>query len=173
VSGALSRDLLAGDLVLADRTIAGGAAASPAPVAVAIPDEDIGHFADAFSRRGIRFAVGPVLTVARVLENAADKRAAAASSGAIAVDMESAAVAVAASRRGLRFACVRSIFDTIDEEVVGSQLAGPDGEVNPMAAAGFMLRNPSAVLQLPGMLRNMNRAAVSLAAALDALASAV
>jgi adenosylhomocysteine nucleosidase len=173
VSGALSEDLLGGDLVLADRIIAGGDAAAAPAAAITIPHEDIVHFSDALNRRGIRFSVGPVLSVARVLESAAAKRAAAASSGAIAVDMESAAVAAAAQRRGLRFACVRSIFDTIDEEVVGAQLAGPDGEVRPLAAAGFMLRNPSAALQLPGMLRNLKRAAASLATALDALASAV
>lgn len=173
VSGALSRDLLAGDLVLADRVIAGGDAASSVPPAITIANEDIRHFAEALSRRGVKFAAGPVLTVARVLESAAAKRCAGASTGAIAVDMESAAIAGAASRRGLRFACVRSIFDTIDEELVGAQLAGPDGEVRPIAAAGFLIRNPSAALQLPGMLRNMNRAAVSLAAALDAMASAI
>lgn len=173
VAGALSEELLAGDLVLADRMIPNGDAVSPAPPAIAIPDEDVGHFTEALNRHGVKFAVGPILTVAQVLENAAAKRAAATSSGALAVDMESAAVAAVVRRRDLRLACVRSILDTVNEEVVGAQLAGPDGEVKPLAAASFMLRNPSAALQLPGMLRSMNRAAASLAAALEALSSIV
>ncbi len=83
--------------------------------------------------------------------------------------MESAAVAAEAHRCGLRFACVRAVLDTVDEEIVGAELAGPDGEVRPLAAASFVLRNPAAVVGLARMMRSLNRATAALAAALEAL----
>jgi adenosylhomocysteine nucleosidase len=172
VAGALSADLRVGDIVLADRIIADSDSPPHGSAAIAIPGADLIHFAAALNRHGIKFATGPILTVSRVLEDAAAKRDAATASGALAVDMESAAVAAAAHRRGLRFACVRTVLDTLDEEVVGAGLAGPEGEVSPAAAAGFVLRHPAAVLRLAGMLRSMNRAAAALAGALEALAAA-
>ena len=72
-------------------------------------------------------------------------------------------------RFGLRFACVRAVLDTVDEEIVGAELAGPDGVVRPLAAASFVLRNPAAVIGLARMMRSLNRATAALAAALEAL----
>ena len=83
--------------------------------------------------------------------------------------MESAAIAAEAHRFGLRFACVRAVLDTVDEEIVGAELAGPDGVVRPLAAASFVLRNPAAVIGLARMMRSLNRATAALAAALEAL----
>lgn len=169
VAGALRENLHTGDLVLADKLIAD----SPGNAAIiAVPSADLARFAAALNRHAIEFATGPILTVPQVLVDAAAKRAAASATGALAVDMESAAVAVAAHRRGLRFACVRAVLDTVDEDVIGAQLAGPEGEVNPLAAAGFFARHPRAALRLPAMLRSLNRAATALAAALEALADA-
>ncbi|HZO82879.1 MAG TPA: hypothetical protein VFB33_14375 [Candidatus Binataceae bacterium] len=169
VAGALRETLRVGDIVLADKLIVD----PPHDAAIiALPSADLARFAAVLARQDVKFATGPILTVPQVLETSAAKRSAAAASGALAVDMESAAVAAAAHRRGLRFACVRAVFDTLDEEVVGAGLAGPDGEVKPLAAAGFILRHPAAILQLPAMLRSMNRAAAALAPALEALASA-
>ncbi len=169
VAGALRENLQAGDVILADKLIVD----PPHDAAViAIPSADLAHFAAVLNRRGIKFATGAILSVPQVLQDAAAKRRAAAASGAIAADMESGGVAAAAHRRGLRFACLRAVLDTVDEEVVGAELAGPEGEVNPLAAAGFMLRHPAAVLRLPAMLRSLNRAAAALAPALEALAGA-
>jgi hypothetical protein len=41
--------------------------------------------------------------------------------------------------------------------------------VRPLAAAGFVLRNPMAVIGLARMMRSLNRATAALAAALEAL----
>lgn len=173
VAGALSEPLKAGDLVLADRIIASAAEPAPAPPsAIAIPAADLDSFKSRLAAGAIKFTTGAILTVPLVLKDARAKRAAGIETGAIAVDMESAPIAAEAGRRGLRFACVRAILDAVDEEVIGSELAGPDGEVRPMAAAGFMLRNPAAALRLPRMLRGMNRAGAALAAALGALSAA-
>jgi adenosylhomocysteine nucleosidase len=108
-------------------------------------------------------------SAARILKDGAGKRDARTRTGALAVDMESAAIAAEVHRLGLRFACVRAVLDTVDEEIVGAELAGPDGEVRPLAAASFVLRNPAAVLGLARMMRSLNRATAALAAALEAL----
>lgn len=169
VAGALSETLECADLVLADSLIS----ESEAPVSAAenfvIPAADLARFKDALQRTRRKFTVGPILTTARILHDGAAKRAASARTGAIAVDMESAAVAAEANRRGVRFACVRAVLDTIDETVVGAELAGPDGAVRPLAAANFILRNPSAVSDLVRMMRLLGRATGSIADAVEAL----
>lgn len=169
VAGALREGLRPGDIVLADEIIARGEDSPRASAVIAIPTPDLSHFTAILNRRGIKFTTGAILTVPRVLADAAAKRAEAAATGALAVDMESAAVAAAAHRRGLRFACVRAVLDTLEEQVVGATLAGAEGEVNPLAAAGFLLRHPAEALRLPAMLRSLNRAAAALGDALEVL----
>jgi len=170
LAGALDEELQPGDLVLADRLILDGERAGLAPpAAIAIPPADLARFSAALTAYPLKFATGTVLTAAEILKDGAAKRDARAKSGAVAVDMESAAIAAEAHRCGLRFACVRAVLDTVDEEIVGAELAGPDGEMRPLAAAGFVLRNPAAVAGLVRMMRGLNRATAALAAALEAL----
>jgi adenosylhomocysteine nucleosidase len=167
--GALNEELQPGDLVLADRLILDGESLGLASTTISIPPADLARFKTALEAHRLRFATGTILTAARILKDGTAKRDARAKTGALAVDMESAAIAVEANRCGLRFACVRAVLDTVDEEVVGAELAGPDGEVRPLAAAGFVLRNPAAVVGLARMMRSLNRATAALAAALAAL----
>jgi len=169
LAGALSEELQPGDLVLADHLILDGERAELAPVTIAIPSADLARFKAALEAHRLRFATGTILTAAQILKDGAAKRHAQAKTGALAVDMESAAIAAEAHRSGLRFACVRAVLDTADEEIVGAELAGTDGEVRPLAVAGFVLRNPAAVVGLARMMRSLNRATVALAAALEAL----
>ncbi len=136
---------------------------------IAIPPADLARFQAALETRRLAFTTGTILTAARILKDGAAKRDARTRTGALAVDMESAAIAAEAHRCGLRFACVRAVLDTVDEEIVGAELAGPDGEVRPLAAASFVLRNPAAVVGLARMMRSLNRATAALAAALEAL----
>lgn len=169
LAGALSEDLRPGDLVLADRLILDEERSDLVSTTIAIPSAHLASFKAALETHRLKFVTGTILTAARILKNGAAKRDARATTGALAVDMESAAVAAEAHRCGLRFACVRAVLDTVDEEIVGAELAGPNGEVKPLAAAGFVLRNPAAVLGLARMMRSLNRATAALAAALEAL----
>jgi adenosylhomocysteine nucleosidase len=170
VAGALSDALRPGDLVLADHLILDrDNHTGSAPTTIAIPSADLARFQAALETHRLAFTTGPILTTASILKDGAAKRDARAGTGALAVDMESAAIALEAHRRGLRFACVRAVLDTVDEKIVGAELAGPDGEVRPLAAASFVLRNPAAVVGLARMMRNLNRATTKLAAALEAL----
>jgi adenosylhomocysteine nucleosidase len=169
LAGALSDELRPGDLVLADRLVLDGEDAESAQRTIAIPPADLARFRAALETDRLAFSTGSILTAARILKDGAAKRGAGARTGALAVDMESAAIAAEAHRLGLRFACVRAVLDTVDEEIVGAELAGPDGEVRPLAAASFVLRNPAALVGLARLMRSLNRATAALAAALEAL----
>jgi adenosylhomocysteine nucleosidase len=169
LAGALSDELRPGDLVLADRLVLDAEDAESAQRTIAIPPADLARFRAALETDRLAFSTGSILTAARILKDGAAKRGAGARTGALAVDMESAAIAAEAHRLGLRFACVRAVLDTVDEEIVGAELAGPDGEVRPLAAASFVLRNPAALVGLARLMRSLNRATAALAAALEAL----
>ncbi len=169
VAGALVDEAQPGSLILADRLVLEDDAT---PATIAVPAVDLALFTVVMDAAGVPFTNATVLTSARILGDGPAKRAAGARTGAAAVDMESAAVAAEAARRGLRFGCVRAVLDRVDEEVVGAELAGPEGEVRPLAAAAFVLRNPRAIAALARMMRALNRATASLADALEALVRA-
>jgi nucleoside phosphorylase len=169
VAGALSSGLGEGDLILADRIVAtrGGASDHIATIDSATLDELGGYLRLA----GIGYSTGAILTSHRVLGTGAEKRAANQVTGAIAVDMETAALAIEARERGLRFAALRAVMDTVDDDVVGAEMADENGAVRPLTAANFLMRNPSVMIRLPRMMRSLGRATRSIAAALEAIAS--
>lgn len=69
---------------------------------------------------------GPLLSVARMLASAEDKHAAHVATGAVAVDMESAAIAAVASRHGLPFIAVRAVLDEAAQTLPSAVLASVD-----------------------------------------------
>lgn len=170
VVGALSAGLSPGDIVLADRIVTAPAAEWADEPCLEIARDTLAHCEGALRQAGLDFARGGLLTSRRVLANVHTKRRAKGESGAIAVDMESAALASEAARRGLRFAVVRTVMDALGDEVFGAELADEHGRVRPLAATGYLARNPSAIMQLPRMMRNLSRATRSLADAIEAIA---
>ncbi|MFP5517602.1 MAG: purine phosphorylase [Alphaproteobacteria bacterium] len=87
-----------------------------------------------------------------VLATRADKQALAERSSAVAADMESEAVAVAAQRAGLPFLVLRAVADPWDAGVPPPILAAlaTTGSLRFFAAAVELLRHPG---QLPALLR--------------------
>jgi len=168
VVGALSSGLAAGDLVVADRILTDRADGAAEQVA-AIDPATLSELGRYLRTARISYATGAILTTQRVLATGTDKRAAKERTGAIAVDMESAALAAEAHARGLKFAVVRAVMDSVDEEVVGARMADQNGDVRPLQAAGFLIRNPGVVIGLPRMMLNLGRATRSLAMALEAI----
>ena len=75
---------------------------------------------------GVPVVTGPLLSVGRTLASAADKRAAHATTGAVAVDMESAAIAAVAGRHRLPFIAVRAVLDEAAHTVPSAILAAID-----------------------------------------------
>ncbi len=94
---------------------------------------------------------------------------------ALCCDMESHAVAAAATRAGIPFAAVRAIADPADRVVPYAALAGlgPDGGTKPMAVVRSLLSQPN---ELPALVRvardsrrgleTLNKVAPKIAAAL-------
>lgn len=105
LAGGLVANVRAGDVVLPERGLArGGAEWRAEPRWHAALERAL----------GIEFRVhtGPLLSVNEVLASPLAKRAAAESSGAAAVDMESAAIAAVASDAGIPCVAIRIVADT-------------------------------------------------------------
>ena len=102
--GALTDDLRTADLIL------GGTVGHPASASLlefaraAAPDAKLAEIA----------------MVPKVLIDAEEKKSLAKKTGAVAVDMESAAVAKAARERGLEFLCVKVVIDTPADPLASS-----------------------------------------------------
>jgi adenosylhomocysteine nucleosidase len=171
VVGALSAGLSAGDLIMADRILTTRAGDNGAASSIAaIDDATLSELGRYLRAAGINYSTGALLTSHRVLGNSTEKHAAHRATGAIAVDMESAALAVEAHERGLRFAVVRAVMDSVEDAVVGAEMADENGIVRPAAAANFLIRNPAAVMRIPRMMQSLSRATRSLSTALEAIA---
>ncbi len=170
VAGGLAPDLKAGDLVMADRLLIESESGNYEDAAEIAPGA-IQLARHALERRGLKAAAGPMLTARRVLANTAAKRDAYARCGALAVDMESAAIAIEMGQGAPPLVCIRAIIDEAGDEIPGAELAGESGEVSPLKAAAYFIRNPSALMQVPAILKNLRLAATSIAAALEALCS--
>jgi len=166
VAGGLTEGLRAGDVILADRVIGetGGAVTTHA-----IDREHHRRTAHALRRAGLGYASGPLLSAREMLATPADKRAAKDSSGAIAVDMETAALAEESAARGLGFVSVRTVIDEVGDELAKVKL-DPEGRVRGLATLRYLALNPRALLLLPRTMRNMGLANRSLGAALEAIA---
>jgi adenosylhomocysteine nucleosidase len=169
VAGALSTGLGAGDLIVPDRIISTHNDSNTFEQVAAIDDVLLSEVGRHLRAAGIIYSTGALLTSHRVLGTSADKRAMMRNIGAIAVDMESATLALEARARNLRFAVVRAVMDSVDDEVVGAAMADESGNVRPLQAANFLLRNPRVITRLPAMMQSLNRATRSLAAALEAI----
>ncbi|MGO9056758.1 MAG: hypothetical protein ACLQU2_05135 [Candidatus Binataceae bacterium] len=169
VAGGLAPHLRAGDLVVADRLLMERPQDSSLEEVVRVSPEIVRYVQDALGGAGLPFATGPLLTLDRVLASASAKHAASRRSGAIAVDMESAAIAVEVAVAGLPLVCVRAVIDGIDDEIPGAELPDATGHVAPLRAAAYFLSRPAALMQVPALLRNLARATASIADALEAL----
>jgi adenosylhomocysteine nucleosidase len=170
VVGALSSGLKPGDLVLSDRVLTIHPDGRLAEEVTAVSDVHLRAVGRSLAVAGIAYSTGAILTSHRVLKTGAEKRRAKETTGAIAVDMETAAVAAEAAVRGLPFVAIRAVLDEVDEEIFGAEMADEDGNVRPLAATSYLIRNPATMLKLPRMMRNLSRATASIADALTAIA---
>ncbi|MBI4515410.1 MAG: hypothetical protein HY699_06295 [Deltaproteobacteria bacterium] len=155
-AGALSPALRPGDVVIATSVIGdrGQFAA----------DGEAGAAArQAAERAALRPILAPVLCSPYALATVAAKQAA-AHSGAVAVEMEGAAIAAAAAAAGIAFVSVRAILDAADSDVdsAAAFIAPDTGAVRPLALAAYLTRHPSALVRLLAMQRMMQAAQRSL-----------
>jgi len=159
VAGGLAPHLAPGDVILSTEVFADDRCWRPDPRFAA----DIAALA-----RRIGATAGAVLGAATILATAADKRRAWEDTGALAADLESAAVARAAAAAGIPFLVLRTIADP-------ALRALPPAALIPLAADGSpaigrvvaeVLRRPRQIAALFGLAR---RALAALSGAAHAL----
>ena len=118
LAGGLGADVAPGTVVLPRRIVAPGAEALPVDAAW--------HERLTALAADVALDCGDLLTVPAALESPAAKRAAAAATRAVAVDMESAGIAAAAARARVPFVAVRVIIDGCDDSLP----AGAEGWID-------------------------------------------
>ncbi|HEY8524302.1 MAG TPA: hypothetical protein VIL48_05020 [Acidimicrobiales bacterium] len=102
-----------------------------------------------------------------------DRIAALRSTGVVALDMETAAVAAVCEERGCPWSVVRAVSDRFDDRLADRavfDLARSDGSPDPAAVARFLLRHPG---RIPGLVRLGRDFGAARQAAADALAAAL
>jgi adenosylhomocysteine nucleosidase len=93
--------------------------------------------------------------------------------GVVALDMETAAIALACEERGVPWSVFRAISDratdgSVDDEVFG--MSRQDGTPNPAAVARYLVRHPG---RIPGLVRLARGATLAANRAADAAVAAV
>lgn len=165
LAGGLDARLKPGALVLAD--------------AVGLPDGAV-IVADPEWREAVRAALGDLGLAVRVGRVAgrdnpaltpADKASLARDSAALAVDMESHAVARVAQAAGLPLLVLRAVGDPADRAVPGFAMAGlaPDGRTRAAPVLRGLLRRPGALPALLALARDTQRGLRALRRAAPAL----
>lgn len=76
-----------------------------------------GRVLAAAEKTGLSVKVGKIISASTVVGQAGDKRQLSRLNGAIALDMESAALGAVVARRGVPYAIVRTVSDLVDEEL--------------------------------------------------------
>lgn len=159
VAGGLAPDLRPGTLVLATAVIGDGVSYGTDPL---WRDRLAGAFPQARS--------GAVAGVARPVVAVAGKADLHARTGALAVDMESLAVARVCHRRGRPFAVLRAVADPAGRALPPLALAGLDGQggIAPVAVLARLARDPRQVAGLCRLGLDFGRALLALHAAAGA-----
>jgi len=141
LGGGLSPLLKAGEIVIGDQVIAG-------PETFRCDE----RWRVALAAKLPQAHQGPVAASGTILENREGKAALYAKTGALAVDMESAAAARFAQARHLPFAVLRVISDDARHVLPPAALVAmkPDGGIALMRVLGSLLRHP---LQVPALVR--------------------
>jgi adenosylhomocysteine nucleosidase len=117
---------------------------------------------------------GTLVSSDRVIEDAAAKSRLWLETGALAVDMESAAILAWAAAHGAPAAVVRGVSDPADRGVPAdlARVVHDDGRVRPLRAVGAVLARPSALADAMSLRAGTTAALKAVAAALGKLARA-
>jgi adenosylhomocysteine nucleosidase len=98
---------------------------------------------------GVTVFKGPLLTVRRTIERAAEKKILASTTGAIALDMESAAVASIAANAQIAYLPVRAVSDLVNEDLWGmSHFFSGEGAFRPFTGLFYLLSHPTDLVHL-------------------------
>jgi adenosylhomocysteine nucleosidase len=111
------------------------------------------------------FHFGSLLTVDKVISSASTKKRIGEQNPFLAVEMESAAVAEVAYRKGVKFAAIRSISDDIDDDLHldYDTIMSDEGKAKVASIALEVLKNPQKLSLLRRLNKQTRTAAKSLA----------
>ncbi|MDE2179349.1 MAG: hypothetical protein KGJ40_00660 [candidate division NC10 bacterium] len=160
VAGGLSPQLRTGDLIVGDRVILRRDSrqvlrGEQGPRLESFPcDSGLQDAAMTVIRRwDSRHYLGSILTVDHIVLTAEEKRRLAAESGAMALDMESAAVALAASACSVPFLAVRGVLDPVHEDLaIGfDQFLNTEGEPHLPRLMQYLITHPFTLPRLVGL----------------------
>jgi len=171
VSGGLDPGLRPGDLVVADTVLESGGAADQNWTT----DPDRAGLVDAaLAAEGLPVRRGAVISASRPVPSPRAKESLRDRCAALAVDMESAAVARAAAEKGLPLVVLRAVCDTADQSVPEDFLVSldEDGSVRPSVLVRKLAGRPSLVGDLVRMERGFSAAVTSLRCAWQVLVRA-
>ena len=109
------------------------------------------------------FASGTIFSQDRIAIDTAEKKQLAAS-GAIAVDMESAGVAVRSKRAGLPFCCIKCVSDRVDESFGFNlnEMRTTEGRIARGKIVSYAFAHPKVLAQLLHLKRRTENAAKAL-----------
>jgi len=113
----------------------------------------------------LKFHFGSLLTVDKVISSTSTKKRIGEQNSFLAVEMESAAVAGVAHRKGVKFAAIRSISDDIDDDLYldYEAIMSDEGKVKVASIALEVLKNPQKLSLLRRLNKQTRKAAKSLA----------
>ena len=172
VAAGLGPQLRRGDLIVGDKVIIhrrNGSTRGSFPC-----DAGLRESALVLVRRsGDRHCLGPIVTVERILLTAKEKRSLALESGALAADMESAAIASVAAARAVPFLAIRAILDPVEEDlkIAFDQFLNSRGDPRPLLLARYLVAHPLAFPALVGLGRRTKAACTRLGHLLRQLSS--
>jgi hopanoid-associated phosphorylase len=157
LAGGLAPDLASGDLLLPKTVLLPGGA-------LAVASAWRGRLAAALQDAGFSVRGGPIASSERIVATATAKLALRAGTGAVAVDMESSAVAEVATELGLPFLVLRAIADRSDQSVprAAGTAIDPDGEVRHLAVLRALLVRPWELGALIALGRGSSRGLAAL-----------
>jgi adenosylhomocysteine nucleosidase len=156
VAGGLDASLAAGDIVLASAALDEEGRQAPCTV-LSLPGA----------------AIGPIVTVHRAVYTPAEK-AAARSTGALAVEMEAYPLAAWAMQRMLPFVHARVILDSVDEALPDlGDVLDDYGQLRPGKLLRQLVGRPSRIASLVGLQRGMQAVAPALGRLAQAVVEAV
>ncbi|HWR21029.1 MAG TPA: hypothetical protein VN444_04115 [Verrucomicrobiae bacterium] len=162
VAGGLSPQVQTGDLIVGDRVILrrgsgralfGEEDARPENFPC---DSSLQEAALTVIRRlGSQYYLGSILTVDRIVLTPKEKRLLAAESGAMALDMESAAIASAASAYSIPFLTIRGVLDPVHEDLAidFDRFLDAEGEPSLPRLMRYLITHPFTLPRLVGLGR--------------------
>lgn len=169
VAGGIERDLDPGTVIF------GTSVQSPDGTISQVPQELIDRLSQSAPSTEPAAMLGKIVGVDYIVDDPAQKRLLAAQSGALAIDMESHAVAKAAIESRIAFGILRTIADPADRVIPPAAISvvGPNGRIGPYAAAKAVLARPQDLAKLIKLGRDNAAALKSLGRAADIFFSAL